>query len=424
MVGVSGTRVLFVAPSFPGHLHPVLGLARAMQGRGFSCSIATGVAAASVVGAEGLAVHPVLVDDPGAFSRIGDTDRPVRSNPLRLVAQLRQTLHLQLRLLDELDAVVRRVRPHVVVADFVAVVAGVVAQRHDLPWITTMPTPFAVETRTGTPAYCGGWAPPRHLGEQVRDAAGRLATRTLKLSVQTFLRRDLAPFGGRVYRPDGSEVAYSDRCILGLGSPRVEFDRDWPAHHALVGPVLDDVRHVGDGGTAALDALLERTRGPVVLVTLGSHLPWARQGVERDVLALAAANPAVTFVLSQGRAGAGGPTSIAPTVHRVPFVPYRTHLRRFTAVVHHGGPGAGYQAIAAQVPAVVVPQDYDQFDFAARFEACGAATRVRALRGARARDALRWALDADHAGLHDLAAHVRGLDPAAALEHRLRESAG
>ena len=48
------------------------------------------------------------------------------------------------------------------------------------------------------------------------------------------------------------------------------------------------------------------------------------------------------------------------------YIPYTQYLERFDAVIHHGGAGITYNCIKYQKPALVIPHDYDQFDFAAR----------------------------------------------------------
>jgi UDP:flavonoid glycosyltransferase YjiC (YdhE family) len=50
------------------------------------------------------------------------------------------------------------------------------------------------------------------------------------------------------------------------------------------------------------------------------------------------------------------------------------------AVVHHGGAGVMWECLRAGVPQLVLPQDYDQFDHAARLEAAGVGVRLRAAR--------------------------------------------
>jgi hypothetical protein len=106
----------------------------------------------------GFEAVPVLAGDPQAMERIADTDR-VTGHPLRTLRQVRANLRLLPRVLGDLQAAADLFRPDAIIADFCAPVAGVVANRLGVPWITTIPTPFAIENRRGTPAYCGGWTP-------------------------------------------------------------------------------------------------------------------------------------------------------------------------------------------------------------------------------------------------------------------------
>ena len=73
-----------------------------------------------------------------------------------------------------------------------------------------------------------------------------------------------------------------------------------------------------------------------------------------------------------------------------PFVSYA--FDGFDAIIHHGGAGVTYAAILAGIPSMVVPRDYDQFDFAARI-----AFHKLGLRGASIADAssLQCILDRD-----------------------------
>lgn len=57
------------------------------------------------------------------------------------------------------------------------------------------------------------------------------------------------------------------------------------------------------------------------------------------------------------------------------YVRYTDALPHCTAVIHHAGAGVTYHALAASLAAVVVPQNYDQFDYAARLHHHGAALR-------------------------------------------------
>jgi UDP:flavonoid glycosyltransferase YjiC (YdhE family) len=271
-----------------------------------------------------------------------------------------------------------------------------------------MPTPFALETRTGTPSYCGGWGPARHVGHRVRDAAGRAATRVTKRAMQRVLAPAFRAAGTGVYRADGSEAAYSPTHILGLGMTELELPRDWPPAFRMVGPVT---------ATPERGPAPRLPDGPRVLVTLGTHLPWAKERLVEHARTLADALPGHAVVVSLGDAtrSSPDPLHVDGRVHVHAHVPYDEVLPGFAAVVHHGGAGITYSAIRAGVPAVVCPQDYDQFDFAARVVAAGAGVRVRRLRGRRLGDAVRTVLDADRTRLDALAAAAAAYDPVGAV---------
>lgn len=401
-------RVLLVAPPFAGHLNPLLGLGAGLRATGMEVTVATGAAKADAVRSVGFGVDALVADDPGVFDRISDTPGPVRSNPVRLARQLRANLALLPTVRRELDAILERDRPDVVLADMTAAVVGLVADDHDLPWVTVMPTPFVLETRTGTPAYLGGWGPARHAGHRVRDAAGRAATRAVKRGMQRALRSHFRAAGVEVYRPDGSETAYSPHAILGLGMRELELPRDWPAVFELVGPVT---------GTPGADVeAIELPSGPVVLVTLGTHLPWARRSLVDGARRLAAALPGTTVLVSLGDVTrpATEPVHVDGNLRIHHHVRYDDVVPRCAAVVHHGGAGITYSTIRAARPALVVPHDYDQFDFAARIVAAGVGRTVPRLDSAAAVTALRQVLDLDRGPLDRLAAAASTYDPVAA----------
>lgn len=80
------------------------------------------------------------------------------------------------------------------------------------------------------------------------------------------------------------------------------------------------------------------------------------------------------------------------TISGCPYVDYAQHLHRYALVIHHGGAGILYACLAAGLPAIVYPLDYDQFDHAARLQVAGAAWWLRDLDGLPA--LLRQALGA------------------------------
>lgn len=416
---MSPTRLLLVAPPFSGHLNPLIAIAKRLRERGFAPHFVTGPARVPLLHSLGFPADPILVDDPRALERIADTPRPVGGNPFRLGRQLAQNLALLPRIRRELEQIVARVQPAAVLADFTAPVAGLVAEAAGIPWLTTMPTPFALETHRGTPAYCGGWGPPRHSGHRLRDALGRGATRFVKHSFGWVFARQLKAIGTTIYRSDGSEAAYSPTAILGLGMLELELDRDWPAAFQMIGPITEAPENCPE--TPAFLA----GDWPRVLVTLGTHLQWAKRDLAERVGRLAAAFPGHQFVVTLGRP-TSGPIAARPAGRNVlvcDYLPYEPFLPRFDAVVHHGGAGIVYATLRAGKAALIWPRDYDQFDFAARLEARGAGLRVKQLDSPRAVDALRRVLGGlDRAAITELARAAARYDPYGAVERALSES--
>ncbi|MGO4712089.1 glycosyltransferase [Bradyrhizobium sp. 2TAF24] len=379
------TRIAFVAPPFAGHLNPLLELVEAARDAGHEVSVITGARKRAAVAARGLATVTLDCLEGPLLEAIADTAQPVRSHPLRLLAQLRRSLAVARLARDELLALWRVDPPDLVVADSVAVSAGLAATALGLPWITTIATPFAIEGRRGPPSYLGGWGAGDGPLHRLRDAAGWRFVRTMKTAFALATRRELAALGARLYRPDGSETCYSPTAILGFGLTELEFARDWPAAFAMIGPLY---RH-----PEAIAPVPLPPGRPRVLVTLGTHLPWAKATLANDIGTLAAARPGVTFVGSLGTTDPSiAAQSVADNAVLLPFVPYDTQLAAFDAVIHHGGAGVTYATIAAGKPAVVVPHDYDQFDFAARIVAMGAGLRAARLASTQTLAALDRAL--------------------------------
>ncbi len=398
-------RIVFVAPPFAGHLYPQLPLAAAARDAGHTVSVLTTEAQHEAVRAAGLPVDGLRSIPPGALEAIANAPVRIGSNPARLLAQFRRNLALLPAIQQELTSRWTQQPPDVVVADSVAPVAGLAAEALGIPWITTIATPFAIENSHGIPAYCGGWRPRGWPG---RDALGRAAICAFKRAVAWYLRPELAPLGGRFpYRRDGTETIYSPRAILGFGIAELELPRDWPPAFRMIGPVIDTPR--------AAPPLALPAAPRHVLVTLGTHLLWAKSTLVADAAALAAHFPDVHFTVSLGGAPVTASTPApAPNVTVHSFVPYTDDLTRFDAIVHHGGAGVTYAAILAGVPSVVIPHDYDQFDFAARIEHHRLGLRAPSLPAAA--PALRRMLDhPNRMPLAAMRAHARRYRPADAF---------
>lgn len=386
-------HLAFVSPPFAGHFNPLLALALATRTNGYEVEFITGPRKSSVLSQHGL--PPVTLQSIGAdtLESIANTAEPVASNPFRLLAQFRQNLRLLPAIGAELEQRWRANPPALVVADSVAPIAGLVAERLRIPWVTTIATPFALEARRGTPTYCGGWMPAANALEQARDAAGRAAIHTFKRTVGLLFRQEFRQLGlSSLYRGKGnggSETIYSPHAILGFGLRELEFERDWPQCFEMIGPVI--------AAPEPASPLSLPDARPRILVTLGTHLLWAKRELVEQVVALSRALPEVHFIVSLGEPESSNEpfTQAADRVRVYPFVAYQENLERFDAIIHHGGAGVTYAALLAGVPSLVIPHDYDQFDYAARIAYHGLGLRVRSLSQAvealpRLLDRARW----------------------------------
>ncbi|MET3144331.1 UNVERIFIED_ORG: UDP:flavonoid glycosyltransferase YjiC (YdhE family) [Xanthomonas axonopodis] len=132
--------------------------------------------------------------------------------------------------------------------------------------------------------------------------------------------------------------------------------------------------------------------------------------------------PEVIFHFSDGDTGAP-PQPGQGNYQRLPYVDYAQHLHRYALVIHHGGAGILYACLAAGLPAIVYPLDYDQFDHAARLQVAGAAWWLRDLDGLPA--LLRQALGAGEVprGVRRLQAELQLIQSQARIAHLVEDFA-
>jgi len=401
-------RIDLIAPPYSGHLHPVLAMACELAAQHEVRVLSTPSAMPQIARA-GLAGVPLL--DEAAERRldaISDPRHAVRSHPLRMHRQLRGALDVMAGFADALQALYAdpATRPGLLIADFTVPAAGAVAQALGIRWWTSLPSPCVLESPDGPPAYMGGLSPAGHAGARLHHALARWAIRTFKRTVHRIHRGRMTALGlSRLYRDDGSEAVYSPQRILALGVEALEFPRTWPSALRFVGPRLPAPGHDTPWLAArAAPRFVEGRRH--VLVTLGTHLRWAKNGFDAHLRALAAAMPDVEFHFTDGDAAAGHHDH-AGNHQRLAYVDYARWIGRYDLVVHHGGAGILYQCLAAARPAIVCPQDYDQFDHAARLQHARAALWLRDPAGLEVAVRRAFAEPALFAGLPALQAAVR-----------------
>jgi UDP:flavonoid glycosyltransferase YjiC (YdhE family) len=359
-----------VAPPFPGHLFPLLDLGAFLQSRKFTLNVLSTEDAAPAIRACGLTAVPLLPGRHQDVHAIANPGHRIGSNPFRLYGQFRKNLALMGELRTQLRERWSSQRPDLVLADFTVPIAGLTARAMGIPWWTSTPSPCAMETRTGTPSYLGGWAPRADFLGRLRDRGGRGLIRFFKQGMRAIFARDLRALGvPSVYRKDGYEIVYSPERNLALGMREFEFDRDWPAAVQFIGPLT--------GGPAFPHTAPEfDARRPHVLVSLGTHLHWAKESAFALLERVAAELPDCVFHFTHGVPAATDARRHG-NVRHYGYFPYDAYLHRYAAAIIHGGTGVVYSCIKAGVPMLVWPRDFDHFDHAARIVRRGLGIRLR-----------------------------------------------
>ena len=363
-------RVDLVSPPMSGHLHPTLGIAaRLAQEPSLQVRVISTAAALPAIAASGVEGLALLDGADEVIEQVVNPPYRIGSNPRLLFRQFRAAVALQADFRRELLVAWANRRPDLVIADFTMGAVGTAADEIGVPWWTTHPSPCAIEGDSGPPAYLGGWRPGTTPLGRARDAVGRRAVHGFKRMAPRLAGVRLAEVDvARVHRPDGSESIYSAERVFALTPEAIEYPRRLPAAVRYVGPVL----HTPPTDVPPPDLTPGRH---AVLVTAGTHLPWHKSALVDAATRAAAELSDVDIHVSLGGPGSTIPgTAPRITIHE--YVDYARDLPRFDVIVHHGGTGVLGHTLAAGLPSVVWPVDYDQFDHAVRLVDAGVAERI------------------------------------------------
>jgi MGT family glycosyltransferase len=167
------------------------------------------------------------------------------------------------------------------------------------------------------------------------------------------------------------------------------FSRDVPGYAGVyrdltveICPPSLEARKVPAGHVVALrpaprpEQAPTRAARPIVYVTLGTFFNGNAQ-VFREILDGLADQP-VDVVLTVGRDQDPDALQPVPGNARIErFIPQAELLPTCSAIVHHGGAGTTFGALAHGLPQVIVPQGADNFDNAAMCERGGMAVILR-----------------------------------------------
>jgi rhamnosyltransferase subunit B len=362
------SRIVLASWGSYGDLYPYLGLAIRLKALGQSPVLATCPYYRDLVEAAGIEFRPLRPDvDPTATALIRRIMDPARGSEVIIREVLVPSLREAYR--DLTDAVRGA---DLVVAHPVTFAAPIVAEEHQLPWLSTVLAPLSFFSVSDFPAL-----PPFPRVVYISRLAtwiGRLAkwmtsrvTRDWTAPIRALrAERGLPPAGDPIF--DGQFSPYGTLALFSrvLAEPQP----DWPVHTHVTGFVPYN------GPTAQLSPQLAEflDRGdPPIVFTLGSSAVGAA-GSFYEESARAAVQLGRRAVLLVGRQPENRPSgSLASSVIAVEYAAHEALFPCAAAVVHHGGIGTTGQVLRACRPMLVVPFAHDQPDNAYRAKKLGVA---------------------------------------------------
>ena len=359
-------KIDVISVPFSGHLLPTLTLVKPLlTDPRFQIRVITGCQKKELVEEIGFDCLALFPERPTVMEDIANT--PQQSNLLIAYQQFRANSRLIPEVIDELNRIWQEGgKPDLVIADFVASPAGLISNRFDIPWITTIPSPVAIECRTTTPTYLGGWKPHQGVLYKFRDALGRQAIRCGKKMAFALVRKSLGDYQDfKLYREDGTEAIYSPYSILALGMKELEFRDDFPKHLRWVGYKCLSFDRLPEAHESYFET--DKKRG---LVTCGTHLKWEKERMVERAKKLSQLYPDYLFCVTLGEASGLGnpPKRLAENLLLFDYLPYTDILDKIDFAIHHAGTGIMMACIEHEIPSLILPQDYDQFDNAVRAE--------------------------------------------------------
>ena len=352
-----------------GHLYPTMNLlAPLLQNPQYEIRLFTGPQKKAVAEAVGFQVLPILEGHVKEFEKAANNKEQL--GIISAYRQLSASLDLINLVSDQLTQEWTNHRPDIVIVDFITLSGGLVAEQMGIPWITTMATQFAIETTEGPPCFFGGMGTPQNSWQVLAQFVGRKTTRLGKRIVTFLLRDRLRRYHFKLYNQKGQETIYSPYSILGIGMKEVELKKGFPEHYRWVGPFGASVEAVED---YPLDLSLFAGRKKV-LVSCGTQLEWAKDNLIFQAKQLAKAHPDFHFFVTRGVGGEPFQCeNLMENLSLVSYLPYKEYIPQMDYVIHHGGAGIFYQCIIYGKPALILPHDYDQFDYAVRGVEAGVA---------------------------------------------------
>jgi zeaxanthin glucosyltransferase len=354
---------VLLAPPYAGHLNPTLAIAAALHARGQRATLLHTGAAPAVP--EGVATLRLDLPPPGA-------------GPFSPLAPVRLTTRRTASLLRVLPEALGRLQATALVVDQLEPAGALAAAALGIPWISVA-NALAINREPGVPPPFTAWDWRPGLAARNRNRAGwrvhDLLMRPLSRVIADWARAHGLPI--RELDDTFSPLAQLSQLVAGLDFPRSAL----PAEFHYVGPL-----RLSPPPPPSVPRRL-------VFASLGT-LQGHRAGLFRDIARAAQDCHADLLIAHGGRLATEEVANLPGRPAVCDFVPQAEVLAGAAALVGHGGMNTVMDALAAGVPAVLVPLAFEQAAIAARVVRAGAGIVVPLgpFRARRLRLALRAVL--------------------------------
>lgn len=328
-------RVLVTTAPLHGHFFPMVPLCWALRAAGHDVLVAAPANFTDDIAATGLAV--VASAGPAAFGDFMFRDRdgsplPPPADPAeRRASSGRAWGRLAARTLPGIQAIVRDWAPDLVIAEPTEYSGPMTAAAAGIPWVEH---------------WWGLAVQPEYRPSAQAELAPELARLGLAELPDATMRIDVSP----------------------------------PSVQRPAVPPAQQMRYVPFNGRAVLPPWVSQPRErPRICVTLGSMLPKVGLldfgGMLRD-FAQGLTGLGADVVIGVDDDVAASWPEMPDGVHATGWLPLNLVLPACDLVVHHGGPGSVFTALALGVPQLALPQTADQFENAERMTLAGVGTQL------------------------------------------------
>jgi MGT family glycosyltransferase len=352
-------RFLFVVPPFEGHVNPTVPVARQLTARGHYVAWVAHPTKVRPLLPEGSTLIPL--DDRVPDEIVAAKLEGVQTRGLERLKFLLEDFLIPLAksMVPGVDAAVDQFQPNVVVADQQAFAGAIVARRRGLAWATSVTTSAAVVELFPMFPKVEEWR-MKQLAQLQREAG-----------LPAFFLSEISP---RLV------IIFSSKALVGV--------EEFPPHFQFVGP---SIGRRPDGVTFPWERLQDKRR---VLITAGTvNVTEGEQFFRAAVQACADLPIQIIMVASETFMPDAIPENILVR-SRIPQLDILPHVN---AVVCHGGHNTVCEALAHDLPLVVIPIKDDQATVAQQVVNAGAGIRLkfRRLSPVQLRDAVERVLCED-----------------------------